>query len=55
MAELAGMCNGPHLFTLGQQAPIADELLEIRRLALHHSLSSVLQLDTLCNVNTEIY
>lgn len=55
MVELAGMCNGAHLFTLGRQAPIADELSEIRRLALHCSLSSALQLHTLCNINTEIY
>lgn len=55
MVELAGVCNGAHLFTLGRQAPIADELSEIRRLALHCSLSSALQLHTLCNINTEIY
>lgn len=45
MAGLAGLCNGPHLFTLGQRAPTADECLEIRWSALHHSHSSVLALD----------
>lgn len=37
MAGLAGLCNGPHLFTLGQRDPTADEHLEIGWLALHHS------------------
>ena len=37
MAGLAGLCNGPHLFTLGQRAPTADERLEIRWLAKRHS------------------
>lgn len=44
--ELAGMCNGAHLFTLGRPAPIPDELLEIRRLALRRPLSSALHLQT---------
>lgn len=30
MAGLAGQCNGPHLFTLGQRALTADERSEIR-------------------------
>lgn len=34
-AGLAGMCNGPHLFTFGQRAPTADERLQVRWLALH--------------------
>lgn len=51
MAGLAGLCNGPHLFTLGQRAPTADEHSVIRWLAPHHSHSSVLVLDALSQHN----
>lgn len=57
MAGLAGLCNGPHLFTLGQRAPTADERSQIRWLALHHSHSSALVLDAfpLYNSSPEFY